>query len=238
MTETLPPVRTTHTFHAPGGPWCYDMWGRHGRPVVLIPPVLVDRASWWPVAADLRPHATVIAVDLPGHGTSGARQHYEPGELVDDLAGLIDSLHLRRAPVIVGHGPSAVLATLFAARYATHAVIAVDPTPPAGLTAGVNAYLRALELDVIPEQYRSMIDVSRDRNLLGAYAAGLRRLRPAIATIGVNPVRLAVYSRPADECEPDTQAAPYWRHEVYEIPGRFVHVSAVRRFVADLRTLL
>ncbi|GAA4959884.1 alpha/beta hydrolase [Actinoplanes utahensis] len=235
MTECLPPMRTTHHFPAPAGQWCYDLWGANGRPVVLLPAVLFDRTGWWPTAADLRPHATVIAVDLPGHGTSARRDSYDPAELVDDLACLVDSLQLRRAPVIVGHGPSALLADLFAARYATHAVIAVDPSPAADLSVGVDSYLRTWDLEAVPEQYHDLVRVTRDAGLLAAYANGLQT-SPVPPASGVTPTRLAVHSQPSPPCLPGD--AGQWRHEIYDVPGRFAHLTAGRRLITDLRALL
>lgn len=238
MTETLPPVRTTHVFRAPAGSWCYDFWGLNGRPVVFLPAVLFGRASWWPVAADLRPHATVVAVDLPGHDSSGRRVRYEPAALVDDLAHLVDSLQTRRAPVVVGHGTSAVLADLFAARYATHAVVAVDPCPPSVLAGGLDAYLHTMGTDAIPEQYRCIVEPTRDRDLLHAYARGLGDRRPATTTVGVTPARLAVHSSTPDLPATEPVVAQQWHHEVYDVAGCFAHLSAPERFANHLRALL
>jgi len=244
--ESMPPVRTTHVWHAPAGSWCYDLWGRHGRPVVLIPPVLFDRTMWWPAAADLRPHATVLAVDLPGHGQSAPRERYDPDELVDDLAFLIHSLDLRQAPVVVGHGSSGSLADLFAARYATHAVVTVDAVEPAPVDAAtrqreLRSYLAALHLDALPPRYRDLVTPSQDQGLLAAYADCMLPERPtAPAGPSGRPVRLAVHSRPLSSPRPPgtgSVAVP-WRHEIYDVDGRFAHLTDITRFVHDIRTLL
>ena len=238
MTQALPPLRSTNFLPAQAGSLCYDLWGLNGRPVLLMPALLFGRVSWWPTAADLRPHATVVAVDLPGHGGSAARRRYEPGELVDDLAHLLDSLGTRRAPVVVGQGTSAVLATLFAARYATHAVVAVDPCTPADLPSEADAYLQAMDIDAIPESYRYIVDTTPNQQLFDAHISRLRDLRPATSTVGVTSARIAIHSRTPQAPEIDTDAAQQWRHETYGVPGRFPHLTAARRFVTDLSTLL
>jgi pimeloyl-ACP methyl ester carboxylesterase len=236
MNDTsLPPVRTTHIFRAPAGLWSYDMWGRHGRPVVLIPAVLFDRVMWWPTAADLRPHATVIAVDLPGHGASTRRSRYDPEEIVDDLADLLYSLGTRRAPVVVGHAGSAALAALYAARYATHAVVAVDPPAPATSPPGVAEYLTGMDLDCLPVPYADMMTPAHDPVLLAAYQRGLRLDPPTTASAATE--YLAVHSR-APAIPPPCDPVAEWRHEVYDVPGRFPHLTDVPRFVADLKALL
>jgi pimeloyl-ACP methyl ester carboxylesterase len=232
MDPTLPPVRSTYVWRAPRGLWCYDRWGHGARPVLLIPPVLFDRVVWWPVAADLRPHATVIAVDLPGHGGSTPRTEYDPEELVDDLAELLYDLQMQRAPVVVGHAASAPLALLFAARYAAHAVVAVDPPEPTSPT-GLGDYLDGMDLDCLPVPYAEMVTVARDPDLLAGYSRCLRLARPT--TTAAAGARLAVHSRTPVTIN-DRVAG--WRHEVYDVPGRFPQLMDVPRFVSDLRTLL
>jgi pimeloyl-ACP methyl ester carboxylesterase len=237
----MPPVRTTHVWRAPRGLWCYDMWGRHGRPVVLIPAVMFDRVMWWPAAADLRPYATVVAVDLPGHGASTRWDRYDPDELVDDLADLVHSVGVRRAPVVVGHASSAPLAVLFAARYATHAVVTVDPAAGSLPPSEVDQYLNGLHLDAIPARYRDMVTAVDDRNLLAAYAGCMQRDQPAAVgpRAAAQPARLAVYSQAPPTGHPAAgAAADQWRHEIYDVAGRFAHLADVRRFVHDIRALL
>jgi pimeloyl-ACP methyl ester carboxylesterase len=239
--ETLPPVRTTHAWRAPGGLWCYDTWGRHGRPVVLLPAIMFDRVMWWPAAADLREHATVVAVDLPGHGTSTARDCYDPYELVDDLAQLVHSLGMRRAPVIVGHGSSASLAVLFAASYASHAVVTVDASDTEECATDLAQYLDDMHLDVLPNLYRDMLTPGCDPSLLGAYAPCRQAGMSTAIGLGLAaaPEQLAVHSQAPPRRQPDPGTPPDpWRHEIYDVPGRFAHLADVHRFTHDIRALL
>jgi pimeloyl-ACP methyl ester carboxylesterase len=235
--QTLPPVRTTHVWRAPGGLWCYDTWGKHGRPIVLIPAVLFDRVMWWPAAAELRAHATVVAVDLPGHGASTRRHRYNPYELVDDLAELVHHLGVQRAPVVIGHASAAPLATLFATQYPVHAVVIVDPPDTPHPPAQPTEYLSDLGLDAIPACYRDMVTPSTDAGLLAAYAsctdAGPAR---GWASAVAQPARLAVHSQTPPRHT--TRPADQWRHEIYDVAGRFAHLTDLHRFARDVRALL
>ncbi|WP_229074156.1 alpha/beta fold hydrolase [Actinoplanes sp. DH11] len=162
------PRRTTHAFGTPVNRLVYDRWGRFGRPVVLLHGVLYDRSMWWPVAAELGNSCSVLAVDLPGHGDSAPRGDYALSTLAADLAMLINGLDLHRAPVVVGHGESALLAEAFAADYATKAVLTVDE-PPAEPSETVEQHLAAADLGRVPEPYRQFAVPRRDATLLRAY---------------------------------------------------------------------
>ena len=212
-----PPLRTDHQLPAPAGRWAYDLWGRHGRPLVLIPAILFDRMMWWPAAADLRPYATVVAVDLPGHGESAARDRYDPDDLVEDLARLVAGLGSTRAPVVVGHGASAPLAVHFATRYATHAVVTVDALDDCPRPARRDEYLARMRLDALPDRYRDLVRPATDPGLLSAYGRCLDLGAPP-AVPGT--ARLDVHSR------------------AYGVPGRFAPLTAATRFVDDLGALL
>ncbi|MEV6846407.1 alpha/beta fold hydrolase [Actinoplanes sp. NPDC051411] len=135
----------------------YDRWGWYGRPVLLLHGLLFDRTMWWPVAAELTTatSCTVIAPDLPAHGDSPAREDHDPGKLAHDLGQLVHKLDLHRAPIVVGHGESAALATAFGERFAVHEVLTVDD-----LGSG-----RA----EIPEHYRPYARARADPELLTAY---------------------------------------------------------------------
>jgi pimeloyl-ACP methyl ester carboxylesterase len=232
--RTLPPLRSTKVWPARGGLWCYDQWGRHGRPLILIPAVLFGRTTWWPAAADLRPHATVVAVDLPGHGGSDHRSRYDPDELIDDLAELVAHLGLRQAPVVVAHGGSAGLAVRFAHRYAVHAVVTVDPYLPE--RADPARYLRDMRTDSVPPHLRDLASPVGEPELLAAYRRSMASSPIAADRPAARPARLAVHSRsPAPRV---TAALPGWRHEVYGVPGRFAQLSALDCVVRDVRALL
>ncbi|WP_433830040.1 alpha/beta fold hydrolase [Actinoplanes sp. CA-015351] len=168
------PRRTTHAYGTPVNRLVYDRWGQFGRPVVLLHGLLYDRTMWWPVAAELGQSknrgstCSVLAVDLPGHGDSAPRGDHGLSTLAADLAVLINRLDLHRAPVLVGHGESALLAEAFAAEYATKAVLTVDE-PPGDLPETVEQHLATADLDAVPELYRQFAVPRRDVALLHSY---------------------------------------------------------------------
>ncbi|GAA3347333.1 hypothetical protein GCM10020358_61720 [Amorphoplanes nipponensis] len=243
--DWLAPVRSARSWAAPGGTLGYDTWGAHGRPVLLLHAPLFDRTMWWPVAADLRTEATMIAVDLPGHGASPGRDHYHPEAVVEDLAHLVHGLGATRAPVVVGHGGSAGLAALFAVRFAAHALVTVDACAgPGGGTPvdgdHVRRYLATMPADALPPSYRGLVTAKPDPALLAGYlgcgAAGppgsagpdAGRLPPAVR-------RLDVHSQGTPG---ETAAVPGSRTVVYGVPGRFAHLADVPRFGSDVRSVL
>lgn len=133
MTATdlpAPPRRSTHTWREAGHVWTYDRWGTGGRPLLLLHGLLFDRTMWWPVAAELATECLVIAPDLPGHGDTAGRDDLRPAELALELAALVDTLALSRAPVVVGHSTAAVLAATFAATVCSQALVTVDEPSP------------------------------------------------------------------------------------------------------------
>ncbi|WIM92737.1 alpha/beta hydrolase [Actinoplanes oblitus] len=146
-----PPRRTVHAHGTPRNRLVYDRWGRFGRPIVLLHGLFYDRTMWWPVAAELDGSCAAVAVDLPGHGDSAARA--DLSRLVTDLATVVHGLGLHRAPVLVGHGESAVLAQEFASRFAVHGVITVAD-------GGVS---------VVPEAYRQFAVRRPDPQVAAVY---------------------------------------------------------------------
>ena len=180
-----PPIRTFHVAGTPKTMLAYDRWGSFGRPVVLLHGLLFDRTMWWPAAAELvSARCTVVAPDLPGHGQSPARDRCRLETVAAEVAQLVDRLFLHRAPIVVGHAGAAPLATAFAARYATHAVVTLDE-PPAGAT-GPDDLVDAAGLDRVPAVFRHYARPRREAALFHAYAGWLgkpptRRNQPALA---------------------------------------------------------
>jgi pimeloyl-ACP methyl ester carboxylesterase len=166
--DPQPPRRTTHATAGPQDLIIYDRWGRSGRPVLLLHGLLFERSMWWPAAAELAAHCTVIAPDLPGHGQSPSRLDYSAERIAEELAGLVHDLGLRRAPVVVAHGTSARLALTFAEAYACHNVLAVD-RPSDETVRTVDDLITAARLDDVPPEFRSFAEPSRDAGLLAAY---------------------------------------------------------------------
>jgi pimeloyl-ACP methyl ester carboxylesterase len=234
--QTLPPLRITRTWRSPVGAWCYDTWGFHGRPIVLIPAVMFDRAMWWPAAAELRPHATVIAVDLPGHGGSPGRDRYDPDDLVGELALLLYTLGVRQAPIVVGHASAAPLAVRFATYYAVHAVVTVDPPHPHDPAPVLDQYVKVFDPDAVPAHYRGLVMPATDPQLLSAYAPVMLPAAPAGHTAAMGwPARVSIHSQqPPRSLVTDDR----WRHHIYNTPGRFAHLTAMPRFAEDIRALL
>jgi pimeloyl-ACP methyl ester carboxylesterase len=171
-----PPRRTLHCTGSPRARLIYDRWGQFGRPIILLHGLLFDRTMWWPAAAELvSGRCTVVAPDLPGHGDSPARERCELGAVAGEMAALVDRLGLHRAPIVVGHGSSAVLARAFADRFATHGLITLDEPATntqaeqnAG-TAAVDDLLDSAGLDRVPAVLRPYARVRRDPALLRPY---------------------------------------------------------------------
>ena len=75
----------------------------HGPALLLLHGFTGSSATWDSLRPALEPHFSVIAVDLPGHGRSGAPAddtRYALHHLADDLAALLDAVGVDRAAVL------------------------------------------------------------------------------------------------------------------------------------------
>ena len=89
----------------------------HGPPVVLLHGGLANSDYWGKQVAALAPHHLVILVDSRGHGrsTRDARP-YGYDLMADDVAALLDSLHIAKADV-VGWSDGAIVGLDLALRH-------------------------------------------------------------------------------------------------------------------------
>lgn len=97
-------------------------------PLVLLHGLSFDRRMWRPSVAALRrtdPRRRVVALDLPGHGDSPGWPSYTLESVAQSIHRAVEEAQLE-SPVVVGHSISAVIATIYAARYPTRGVINVD----------------------------------------------------------------------------------------------------------------
>src|SRR5262249_11441950 len=78
---------------------------------------------------DLDPGRRSVAFDLPGHGRSADLPSYRLPAIVAGLHAAIDAVGVR-APVLVGHSVSAIVATVYAALHPTRCVVAVGQSRP------------------------------------------------------------------------------------------------------------
>jgi pimeloyl-ACP methyl ester carboxylesterase len=100
----------------------------HRAPLILLHGLTFDRAMWRPALAELRkidPGRQVLTLDLPGHGGSPAWPSYDTESLAASVHRAAREAGLR-GPVIAGHCISAVIATVYAAKYRARGVINVD----------------------------------------------------------------------------------------------------------------
>jgi len=104
-------------------------------------------AWWWRfVAESFESAASLIALDLRGHGDSAWTRPpaYSPHDYAQDIANLITEFELER-PIVVGHSMGGVATIAFAERFPqlARAIVAVDV--PVTSTPRRNRYLRHLK---------------------------------------------------------------------------------------------
>jgi pimeloyl-ACP methyl ester carboxylesterase len=118
LPPTPPPVPGEHAGHAEvnGISLYYATIGR-GPPVVLLHGGLANSDYWGNQVRALLPRHTVILMDSRGHGRSTRDSRpYGYDLMADDVAGLLDTLHIRRADV-VGWSDGAILGLDLAIRH-------------------------------------------------------------------------------------------------------------------------
>lgn len=182
--------------------WTGERWGSHGRPVLILNGPSHHRTAWWPLAARLADSHSVSVLELPP-GRS-------PRSLAEDLA-LLTARQGSRAPVLIGHDFSALVASLFALHYVAHAVVAVERS-----------------LDTRPRAAES--EDPRTLAVLRELTGGPREIRsPILSVFAADPgPGYAAWLR---------ERVPSSRCEVYGTAGPYPHLDDGARFVADVRDM-
>ncbi len=86
-------------------------------PIVLIHGFGLDRSVWHPVVAGYLKDFALILPDMRGHGQSDAPQGpYQMSLLADDLAELLEILHIKKT-IVCGHSMGGYVAQAFAYQF-------------------------------------------------------------------------------------------------------------------------
>jgi pimeloyl-ACP methyl ester carboxylesterase len=99
----------------PSGEIAYTELGA-GPAALFVHGVGTSGALWRQVIAELSDTSRCIAVDLPAHGASPARDDMSPAALAEALVGLCDGLGLGQVD-LVGNDTGGAIAQIFAARH-------------------------------------------------------------------------------------------------------------------------
>lgn len=106
------------TVAGPTGQLYVDDGGSNGLPVLLLHSYAGSTAHWKAQLGHLRHRRRALAMDLRGHGRSGApvSHDYSVPSLAEDVAAVADALELRRF-VLVGHSMGGAAAVAYAGRH-------------------------------------------------------------------------------------------------------------------------
>ena len=164
-----------------------------GRPpLVLLHGLTFDHTMWQPALAELRrtgPERQVLALDLPGHGSSPAWARYDIDSIAAAAHAAVTAARLPE-PVIVGHSMAAVIATVYAARYPARGVVNVDQW-------------------LLVEEYAAAVKPLAGEIRGGGFAAAWEQFEPSMH-MEVLPATARDLLRPASSMRQDVVAG-YWR---------------------------
>lgn len=150
-------------------------------PLVLLHGLTFDRRMWQPAIEALRrrdPGRRLLALDLPGHGDSPTLPSCDLEDVATAVNSAVEHTGLD-VPVIVGHSMAALIATVFAERYAARGVVNVDQTfdlrfmemlqadreavTGLGFSSMWNALLASMRIDLLPERAQQLLSTSPPR---------------------------------------------------------------------------
>ena len=239
-----------------------------GRPpLVLLHGLTFDHTMWQPALAELRrtgPERQVLALDLPGHGSSPAWARYDIDSIAAAAHAAVTAARLPE-PVIVGHSMAAVIATVYAARYPARGVVNVDQwllveeyaavvKPLAGeireggFAAAWEQFEQSMHMEVLPATARDLLRPARSVRqdvVAGYWREGMDRsaaelaadVEAALAKIRANGTGYLFIA--GHEVEPGyrdwlSQQLPRAAIEVWPASGHFPQLAHPARFTGCL----
>jgi len=99
-----------------GGKIAYRCWGK-GKPVILLHGFLESSNMWLDYGLALAKGRKVIAIDLPGHGSSDSFGYIHTMELMADAVRAVMKQEKVRRPIIIGHSLGGYVALALAENY-------------------------------------------------------------------------------------------------------------------------
>ena len=96
-----------------------------GTPFVFLHGLTFDHRMWGPVLDALPAGRWAVAFDLPGHGSSAKVPHRGLAVVVEAIHEAVLEAGLD-APIVIGHAIGGALATIYATKHPSAAVVSVD----------------------------------------------------------------------------------------------------------------
>jgi pimeloyl-ACP methyl ester carboxylesterase len=150
-----------------------------GPPLVLVHGITENSTFWEPVVPALAADATVVRVDLRGHGSSPDGPDYDLAGMADDVRAALADLPLDGAPLVVGHSLGGLLAAVYAGRHPTRGVVDVDqPLALTAMQSAVQEAAPAIRGAGFEDFMAAMFDSMRGAMADDAHAALVARRRP------------------------------------------------------------
>jgi pimeloyl-ACP methyl ester carboxylesterase len=169
---------------APTVPLATDVEGQ-GPPLLLVHGLAEDRTFWDPLVAPLAASATVVRVDLRGHGDSPDGPGYELDDMADDVQAAFSATGLPGPPLVVGHSLGGLVSLVHAGRHPVRGLVIVDlPLTLARMQPMVQAAVAMVEREGFPAVMDAVFEYTRgamDDGTAAALAAR-RRYRQEVVT--------------------------------------------------------
>jgi len=120
-----------------------------GRSFVFLHGLTFDHRMWDPVLDALPANHPAVALDLPGHGGSPSLPRHNLEAVADAIHEAVRDAGLV-APIVVGHSIGGPIASIYAIKYPSAAIVTVDQPVPVEPFAHL---IRSLEGELAPDSF-------------------------------------------------------------------------------------